>query len=82
MFSKQLRSPYCVDAMCELPTESLSDTDEDISRQNMFNAFLHIVTSYPTGTTLAWLLTDSELARIGLGCHFALDCLGNHGDEF
>ena len=68
--------------MCELFAESLSDTDEEISHQNMFNAFLHIATSYPTGTTLALLFTDSELARIGLGCHFALDCLGNHWDEF
>ena len=67
--------------MCELFAESLSDTDEEISHQNMFHAFLHIVTSYPTGTTLALLLTDSELVRIGLGCHFALDCLGNHWDE-
>ena len=25
--------------MCELTSESLSDTDEDVSRQNMFNAW-------------------------------------------
>ena len=61
--------------MCELVADSLSDSDEDISRQNMFNAFLHIVTSYPIGGMLELLLTDEELARNGLGCHFAVDCL-------
>ena len=64
-----------MDTMCELLAEPFSDSDDDISHQNLFNAFLHIVTSYQTGTTLELLLTDSELARIGLGCHFALDCL-------
>ena len=64
--------------MCELVADSSSDSDEDISRQNMFNAFLNIVTSYPIGGMLELLLTDEELARIGLGCHFAVDCLGDH----
>ena len=61
---------------------SLSDTDEEIVHWNMFNKFLHIVTSYPTDGPLELLLTGEELARIGLGCHFALDCLGDHWDEF
>ena len=55
--------------------ESLSDTDEDISHQNMSNAFLHIVTSYHIGTTLELCLTEEELGRVGLSCHFAVDCL-------
>ena len=63
------------DAMCELLTESLSDTDEDISHQNMSNAFLHIVTSYHIGTTLELCVTEEELGRVGLSCHFAVDCL-------
>ena len=67
-------------AMCELLEESLSDTDEEVSHQNMFNVFLNIVTSYQMGATLELLLTDAELARIGLGCHVALDCLGDHWD--
>ena len=50
-------------------------------QRNMLNSFLHIVTSYPTGATLELLLTDAELARFGLGCHFALDCLGDLWDE-
>ena len=44
--------------------ESLSDTDEDISHQNMSNAFLHIVTSYHIGTTLELCLTEEELGRV------------------
>ena len=59
--------------MCELTSES--DTDEELSHQNMFNAFLHIVTSCHAGAAMELLLTDAELAPIGLGCHFALDCL-------
>ena len=39
-------------AMCELLAESLSDTNEDISHQNMFNTFLNIVTIYQTGARL------------------------------
>ena len=61
--------------MCELLEESLSDTDEEISHQNMSNAFLHIVTSYHIGTTLELCLTEEELERVGLSCHFAVDCL-------
>ena len=67
--------------MYKLVAESLSDTDEEASHQNMFNAFLNIVTSYPIGGMLELLLTDEELARIGLGCHFAADCLGDHWEE-
>ena len=59
--------------MCEVTSES--DTDEEVSRQNMFNAVLHIVTSYHTGAAMELLLTDEELARIEPGCHFALDFL-------
>ena len=42
-------APHCVDAMCELFAESLSDTDEDISHQNLSNALLRIVTSFYIG---------------------------------
>ena len=68
--------------MCELTSESLPDTDEEVLRQNMFNALLHIVTSYHTGAAMELLLTDAELARIGLGCHFALDCLCDNWNMF
>ena len=43
--------------MCELLAESLSDTDEDISQQNMFNTFLNIVTIYQSGARLEAFLT-------------------------
>ena len=67
--------------MCEVTSES--DTDEEVSRQNMFNAFLHIITSYHTGAAMEEsLLTDAELARIGLGCHFALDGLCDNWNMF
>ena len=52
---------HCVDAMCELFAESLSDTDEDTSHQNLSNAFLRIITSYHMGNTLELCLTEEEL---------------------
>ena len=61
--------------MCELSTESLPDSEEDISHQKMSNAFLHIVTSYHIGNTLESCLTEEELRRVNLSCHFAVDCL-------
>ena len=64
--------------MCELLAESLSDTDEGISQQNMFNTFLNIVTISQSGARLEAFLTESELARTGLGCYFELDCLCDH----
>ena len=66
--------------MCEPGAESVSDTDEEIAHWNMFNIFLHIVTSYPTGGVLELLLTDEELARIESGCHSAADCVGTYLD--
>ena len=61
--------------MCEPFAESLSDSEEDISHQNLSNAFLRIVTSYHIGNTLELCLTEVELGRVGLSCHFAVDCL-------
>ena len=43
--------PSFVDAMCELLAESLTDTDEEVSNQNVFNALLNSVTSFPTGAS-------------------------------
>ena len=68
-------APHCVDAMCELFAESLSDTDEDISHQNLSNALLRIVTSFYIGNTLESYMTEEELGRLSLSCHFAVDCL-------
>ena len=64
-----------MDTMCELFAESLSDSDEDISHQHLFNALLRIVTSYHIGNPLESCLTDEELGRVSLSCHFAVDCL-------
>ena len=75
MLRGQPRAPSCVDAMCELLAESLSDTDEEVSHQNLSNAFLHTVTSYHIGDTLESCLTEEELGRLGLSCHIAVDCL-------
>ena len=52
--------------MCELFAESLSDTDENISHQNLSNALLRIITSYHIGNTLEACLTEEELGRLSL----------------
>ena len=71
----QLCALCCGDEMCELFAESLSDTDEDISHQNLSNAFLRIVTSYHIGNTLESCMTEEELGRVCLFCLFTADCL-------
>ena len=71
----QLCALCCGDEMCELFAESLSATEEDISHQNLSNAFRRIAMSYHIGNTLELCLTEEELGRVGLSCHFAVDCL-------
>ena len=61
--------------MCELPSESLSDSDEATSHLNLSNALLLIITSYHVGNTLEACLTEVELGRLSLSCHFSVDCL-------
>ena len=62
-----------VDAMCEFPAATSSDTNEEEFRQNIFN--VDIVTSYRLSERLDEYLTGEDIARVGLSCHFAMDCL-------
>ena len=64
-----------VGAMCKFPAATSSDTDEEEFHQHIFNVFLHIVTSYRLCERLEEYLTGEEIGRVGLSCHFALDCL-------
>ena len=59
-------TPVFVDAMCELHAETPSGTDEEELHQNIFNAFLAIVTSFQLGDRLQAYLTEEELRRVGL----------------
>ena len=61
MLRAQPRAPSFVDAKCVLFAERLSGSEVDISHQNLFNAFLRIVTSYHIGATLESCLTEEEL---------------------
>ena len=43
--------------------------------QNIVDVFLDIFASFQLGDRLEAYLTEEELERVGLWCHFALDCL-------
>ena len=62
-----------VDAMCEFLAATSSDTDEEEFHQNIFN--VDIVTIYRPSERLDEYLTGKEIGRVGLSCHFAMDCL-------
>ena len=85
MLPKEAQVPDCfksfADAMREPGAGSVSDTDEEIVHWNMFNKFMHVVTSYPIDGMLELLWTDEDLARIGLSCNYAADYLGVYLDE-
>ena len=63
--------------MCEFSAVALSDSDgsEDFANQNTSNAVLDAVPNYHYDELLGACLTDGELGRLALTCHFALDCL-------
>ena len=66
-------------AMCEFPAVVLSDGDEseDPVADNTSNAVLETVINFHSGELLGECLLDTELGRLALTCHFALDCLGD-----
>ena len=55
----------------------LSDSDgsDDLANLNTSNAILDAVSNYHYGELLRECLSDIELGRLALTCHFALDCL-------
>ena len=61
--------------MCELHAETPSEFDEEELHPNIQHVFLVLVTSFQTGAALEACLTEEELGRAGLYCHFTLDCL-------
>ena len=61
--------------MCELHAETPSESDEEEFRRNIQDVFLVLVTSFQIGAALEACLTEEELGRVVLCCHFALDCL-------
>ena len=63
--------------MCESSAVALSNSDgsEDLANQNTSNPVLDAVSNYHYGELLGACLTDGELGRLALTCHFALDCL-------
>ena len=63
-----------VDSIRELPAESVSDS-EDEEAPNIFNALPCVFTNFHLGGRPEAMLTEEELGRVGLCCHFALDCL-------
>ena len=77
MFNALSTPSDCVNAMCEFSAETPSDGDEDEhpAYQNMNNALMDALSNYLCSGLLVSCLTDEELARVSLPCHFAMDFL-------
>ena len=59
---------------CELHEEHLSASDDEEDHK-ICDAFLNLVTSFDFGARVQSNLADEELGRVGLSCHYAMDCL-------
>ena len=64
-----------VKVMFEVHAETPSESDEEELHRNIQNVFLVLVTSFQIGAVLEACLTEEELGRVKLSCHFTLDCL-------
>ena len=64
----------CVFSAVE-PSES--EESEDFATDNTTNPVLEAVVNFRSGELLGECLWDTELGRLALTCHFALDCLGD-----
>ena len=64
-----------VEAMCDFHSETPSESDEEELHRNIHNVFLVFVNSSQIGAALEACLTEEELGRVGLCCHFALGYL-------
>ena len=61
---------------CELHEEQLSASDDDDEEgHNTWNVLWDLITSFDFGARIQSSLADEELGRVGLSCHFAMDCL-------
>ena len=60
--------------MCELHEEHLSASDDDEEDHNIWDVFLNLV-SFDFRARIQSNLADEELGRVGLSCHYAMDCL-------
>ena len=53
----------------------LSASDDDEEDHNTWNVLLDLITSFDFGARIQLILADEELGRVGLNCHYAMDCL-------
>ena len=62
--------------------EELSAYHDDDGRHNIWNDLLTYITDHASGYRIQQSLEDEEVARVGLTCRFALDCLCTEMYEF
>ena len=62
--------------------EELSVYDDDEGRHNIWNDLLTYITDHASWYRIQQSLDDEEVARVGLTCRFALDCLCTEMYEF
>ena len=66
----------------EQEQEELSAYDDGERRHNIWNDLLNCITDHASGYRIWQSLEDAEVARVGLTCRFALDCLCTEMYEF
>ena len=52
----------------------ITETSEE-QDHNMWNEGLNLITEQNTGPYIQSCLSDEELGRVAISCHFAVDCL-------
>ena len=69
--------------MCVSPAvvPSESEESEDFAADNTTNPVFGNGHQFRSGELLEECLLDTELGRLALTCHFALDCLGDCGEQ-
>ena len=64
-----------IGTLCELQEEHLSASDADEEDHNTWNVLLDLITNFYFRARIQSSLADEELGRVGLSCHYAMDCL-------
>ena len=63
--------PRCINGY----SEELSASDNDEEGHNIWNVLMALITNFDFRARIQSSLADEEPSRVGLSCHYAMDCL-------